>query len=133
MTELVERWQGGDVSDPEAVEALKSIEKEVLKVGEEAGEQAAERAEYAIYTHLTEECPDAFESDEKAKFVAEDLLNTFTERVDRDYSGWEINSSTEQEIEELILDVFAIKYDRPDLIDDALVDAIRGYLINNYV
>ena len=133
MTELVERWQGGDVSDPEAVEALKSIEKEVLKVGEEAGEQAAERAEYAIYTHLTEECPDAFESDEKAKFVAEDLLNTFTERVDRDYSGWEINSSTEQEIEELILDVFAIKYDRPDLIDDALVDAIRGYLITNYV
>jgi len=133
VTELVERWQGGDVSDPEAVEALKSIEKEVLKVGEEAGEQAAERAEYAIYTHLTEECPDAFESDEKAKFVAEDLLNTFTERVDRDYSGWEINSSTEQEIEELILDVFAIKYDRPDLIDDALVDAIRGYLINNYV
>jgi type I restriction enzyme R subunit len=55
VTDIVERWQGDEISDPDAVEALKSVEKEVLNVEEEAEEQGMDDAEFAIYTHLTEQ------------------------------------------------------------------------------
>ncbi len=133
VTDIVEQWQGEKMSDPEAVEALKAVEDQVLSVEEEAGDQSSERAEYAIYTHLTEELDPGFESSENAAEITEALVETFEERVDTTYSGWETSKKTEQEIEILILDVLAVEYERSDLIDDTLVDAIRGYLINNYV
>ncbi|MDR5674649.1 type I restriction endonuclease subunit R [Halalkaliarchaeum sp. AArc-GB] len=133
VTEIVERWQSGNVSDPEAVEALKAVEEEVLEVEDEAGDDSAERAQFAIQTHLTEELDEAVESNEKGTQVAESLVETFEARVDREYPGWETNKATEQEIERLILDVVAVEYNRGDLIDDPFVDAIRDYLINNYV
>ena len=132
VTEIVERWQGGDVSDPEAVEALKLVEGEVLEVDEEAGDDATERARFAIQTHLTEEIDGEFESGEKASEIAKSVVHQFENQVDRAYPGWETNKSTEQDIETVILDVIALEYDRPDLIDDQLVDAVREYLINNY-
>ncbi|MFC7325494.1 type I restriction endonuclease subunit R [Halorubrum rutilum] len=131
VTEIVERWQGGDVSDPEAVEALKSVEEEVIEVEEEAGDDADERAKYAIENHLTEELDEEFERG-KAADIADSIVDQFEDRVDRAYSGWETNKATEQDVEELILDVIALEYNRPDLIDDPLVDAIRNYLVNNY-
>jgi type I restriction enzyme R subunit len=127
VTEIVERWQGGDVSDPEAVEALNSLEEEVLEVEEEAGDEADERAKYAIQTHLAEEL-----DQDNATQMADSLVDTFENRIDRAYSGWETNKTTDQDIEELILEVVALEYDRADLIDDPFVDAIRDYLINNY-
>ncbi|TKX82182.1 type I restriction endonuclease subunit R [Halorubrum sp. SD626R] len=133
VTEIVERWQGGEVADPEAVEALKSVEDEVLEVEQAAGEEAAERAKFAIHTHLTEELDDGFEDGEKATELADSIVDRFEDHVDRDYPGWQTNKSTEQDIEELILEVVALEYDRPDLIDDPFMDAIRDYLINNYV
>ncbi|MFP9191131.1 type I restriction endonuclease subunit R [Natrialbaceae archaeon A-CW1-1] len=132
VSEIVERWQGDQLSDPEAVEALEAVEKQVLEVEEEAGDDSAERAEFAIYTHFTENLEDEFEPDESADEIAENLVEVFEERVDRDYPGWETNKSTEQEIEILILDVIAVKHERPDLVEDSLVDAVREYLINNY-
>ncbi|SDD68544.1 type I restriction endonuclease subunit R [Natrinema hispanicum] len=132
VNEIVERWQGDQLSDPEAVEALEAVEDQVLEVEDEAGDDSAERAEFAIHTHLTEDLEDAFETEETAAEIAEDLVDLFEERVDRDYPGWETNKATEQDIEILVLDVLAVEYDRRDLIDDPLVDAIRGYLINNY-
>ena len=131
VTEIVERWQTGDVADPEAVEALKSVEKEVIEVEKEAGDDADERAKYAIENHLTEELDEEFER-EKAAEIADSIVDQFEDRVDRAYSGWKTNKATEQDIEELILDVVALEFNRPDLIDDPLVDAIRNYLVNNY-
>ena len=131
VTEIVERWQGGDVADPEAVEALKSVEEEVLEVEKEAGDDADERAKYAIENHLTEELDEEFER-EKAADIADSIVDQFENRVDRAYSGWETNKTTEQDVEELILDVVALEYNRPDLIDDPFMDAIRNYLVNNY-
>jgi type I restriction enzyme R subunit len=64
--------------------------------------------------------------------MADSLVDTFENRIDRAYSGWETNKTTDQDIEELILEVVALEYDRADLIDDPFVDAIRDYLINNY-
>ena len=132
VTEIVERWQGGEIADPEAVEALKSVEDEVLGVEEEAGEESAERARFAIATHLMEELDSGLESDENAAALAADLVEAFEERVDWGYPGWETNKATEQEIERLILDIVAVEHERSDLIGDPLVDAVRDYLINNY-
>ena len=131
VTEIVERWQGGDVADPEAVEALKSVEEEVLAVEKEAGDNPDERAKYAIENHLVEELDEEFDR-EKAAEIAQSLVDTFEDSVDRAYPGWTTNKATDQDIEELILEVIALEYDRPDLIDDPFVDAIRDYLINNY-
>jgi len=97
----------------------------------EAGDDADERAKYAIENHLTEELDEEFER-EKAADIADSIVDQFEDRVDRAYSGWETNKATEQDVEELILDVVALEYNRSDLIDDPFMDAIRNYLVNNY-
>jgi len=133
VTDIVERWQGDEIGDPEAVEALKSVEEEVLNVEREADEEGMEAAEFAIYTHLTEETPEAIESDEQAERVAEEIVSQFRERVDRGYSGWKTNQQTIAEIERILLDVLVVKHDLGHLIqdDDGFVDDVRNYLIQN--
>ena len=133
VNDIVERWQGDDLSDPDAVEALKAVEEKILGVDEEAGDDSSERATFAISTHLSEELDGAIESDETAAEIAEAIVETFEERVDTSYSGWATNKQTEQDIEFVIIDVLKLNYDHGELIDDSLVDAIRDYLINNYV
>ncbi|MFC6873641.1 type I restriction endonuclease subunit R [Halobellus marinus] len=134
VTDIVERWQGDQIDDPEAVEALKSVEEAVLEVEEEAAEQGMNDAEFAIYTHLTEETPDAIESDEQAEKVAEEIVTNFRDRVDRGYPGWKTNKQTIGEIERILLDVLVKNHDLGHLIrdDDEFVDNIRNYLIQNY-
>jgi type I restriction enzyme R subunit len=123
------------MSDPEAVEALKSVEEEVLNVEAEADEQGMDDAEFAIYTHLTEETPEAIESDEQAEAVAEKIVSQFRDRVDRGYNGWKTNQQTIAEIERILLDVLVVEYDLGHLIrdDDGFVDTMRNYLIQNHV
>lgn len=130
---IVERWQGEEISDPEAVEALKSVEGDILKVEREADEEGMEAAEFAIYTHLTEETPEAIESDEEAERVAEEIVSQFRERVDRGYSGWKTNQQTIAEVERILLDVLVVENDLGHLIqdDDGFVDDVRNYLIQN--
>ncbi|WP_267162768.1 type I restriction endonuclease subunit R [Halovenus salina] len=134
VTDIVERWQGDDLSDPDAVDALKSVEEDILRVEDEAEERGMEQAEFAIYTHLTEETPDAIGSDEQAEAIAEDIVVEFDQRVDREYDGWETNEQTISEIETILLDVLVVDYDLGELLkgDDDVTDAIRAYLIENY-
>ena len=134
VTDIVERWQGDEISDPEAVEALKSVEEEVLNVEEEAEEQGMDDAEFAIYTHLTEETPDAIDSDDQAEEVAQEIVSKFRERVDRGYYGWKTNQQTTSEITRILLDVLAKEHDLGHLIldDEGFEDTIRTYLIQNH-
>jgi len=127
-----ERWQADNLTDPEAFEAFKTFESDTLDVDEEAGDDSAERAEFAIYTHLAEDFNGAIESDEVAAEIADRLVSTFEENVDTSYPGWETSKSTEQVVEILILYLLPVKDDRRDLIHEALVDAVREYLINKY-
>ncbi len=133
VTDIVERWQGNEISDPEAVDALKSVEKRILEVEEEAEEQGMDDTEFAIYTHLTEETADAIESEEQAEAVAEEIVSQFRDRVDRGYTGWKTNQQTIAEIERILLDVLVVEHDLSYLIqeNDGFVDAIRDYLIQN--
>jgi type I restriction enzyme R subunit len=134
VTDIVERWQGDEISDPDAVEALKSVEEEVLNVEEEAEEQGMDDAEFAIHTHLTEQTPEAIESEEQAEEVAEEIVSQFRERVDRGYYGWKTNQQTIAEIERILLDVLVKENELGHLIrdDDGFVDSIRNYLIENH-
>ncbi|WP_256558482.1 type I restriction endonuclease subunit R [Salinilacihabitans rarus] len=134
VTDIVERWQGDEISDPDAVEALKSVEEEVLNVEKEAEEQGMDDAEFAIYTHLTEQTPEAIESEEQAEEVAEEIVSQFRERVDRGYYGWKTNQQTIAEIERILLDVLVKENELGHLIrdDDGFVDSIRNYLIENH-
>jgi len=134
VTDIVERWQGDDLSDPKAVEALKSVEEEILLVEEEAEEQGMTDTEFAIYTHLTEETPDAIDSDEQAEAIAEEIVSQFDERVDKGYAGWETNQQTIAEIERILLDILVVNHDLGHLIRDNedFVDSMRDYLIRNY-
>jgi len=134
VTDIVERWQGDDISDPEAVEALKSVEDEILEVEEEADEQGMDDAAFAIYTHLTEETSDAVESEDQAEAIADAIISEFRDRVDRGYAGWQTNQQTINEIEHILLDVLVVEYDLGHLIqgDDEFVDAMRNYLIQNH-
>jgi type I restriction enzyme R subunit len=133
VTDIVERWQGDEMSDPDAVEALKSVEKETLEVQKEAEEQGMGDAEFAIYTHLTEETAGVIDSDEQAEEVAAEIVSQFDERVDRSYPGWQTNSQTIAEIERILLDVLVKNHDLGELISggDEFVDDVRNYLIRN--
>jgi type I restriction enzyme R subunit len=134
VTDIVERWQGEEMSDPEAVEALKSVEEEVLEIKKKSDNSQREAAEFAIYTHLTGETPDAIASEEQAEQVAEEIVSQFRERVDRSYPGWKTNQQTIAEIERILLDVLVKKHDLGHLIkDDAnFVNTTRDYLIQNH-
>lgn len=134
VTDIVERWQGDDIGDPEAVAALKSVEEEVLDVEAEAENQGMDEAEFAIYTHLTEETPDAIDSQPQAEAVAEAIVSQFRDRIDREYHGWKTNQQTIAEIERVLLDVLVKDYDLGHLIrdHDGFVDAMRNYCIENH-
>jgi type I restriction enzyme R subunit len=121
------------MSDPEAVDALRSVEEQVLEVEEQTEKGGREAARFAIYTHLTEETPDAIESEEQAEEVAEEIVSQFDERVDRSYPGWKTNQQTIAEIERILLGVLVKQYDLGHLIgdNDDFVGAVRNYLIQN--
>ena len=134
VTDIVERWQGGDMDDPEAVEALKAVERDVLAVDEDAEEQGLDDAEFAVYTYLTEETPEAVDSDSQAEAIATELVSEFRDRVDRGYDGWQTNQQTIGEIERILLDVLVVEHDLGQLLgeDSDSGGVIREYLIQNH-
>jgi type I restriction enzyme R subunit len=135
VTDIIERWQGNEIGDPEAVEALQSIEKSILQVEEEAEEQGMDHAEFAIYLHLMEESSGELDSEAQAERVAEEIVSQFRNRVDCGYHGWRTNQQTIAEIERILLDVLVKQNDLGHLIqeDDDFINAVRGYLIQNHL
>jgi type I restriction enzyme R subunit len=129
----VERWQGGELSDPDAVEALKAVEEDVMEVDDAAGENNMEAAKYALRVHLLEEESETIESESQAQQVADEIVTAFDQRVDCDYPGWETNQPTVNEIQLILLDVLVKKHELGVLVqDDDFADAARRYLIENY-
>jgi type I restriction enzyme R subunit len=134
VTDIVERWQGDQISDPEAVEALKSVEKAVLGVEREAEQKRMDGAEFAIFTHLSEETPEAIDSEDQAQEVAREIVSQFRQRVDRGYDGWRTNQQTISEVTRILLDSLAKEHELGHLIldDEGFEDTIRTYLIQNH-
>jgi type I restriction enzyme R subunit len=133
VNDIVERWQGGELSDPDAVEALKAVEEDVMEVDDAAGENNMEAAKYALRVHLLEEESETIESESQAQRVADEIVTAFDQRVDRDYPGWETNQPTVNEIQLILLDVLVKKHELGVLVqDDDFADSARRYLIENY-
>ncbi len=132
VADIVEDWRTEDLGDPEAVEALREVEKEVLAVEEEASRRGMTDAEFAIFAELTEE-RDIDISEGTATDLACDIVVEFDDRVDTSYQGWETTDQTVKEIEIILLDVLLKDYDRGELVTDEFIDAVHTYLIQNYV
>jgi len=132
VTDIVEEWEAGDRADPEAVEALRKVEKEVLAVEDEANERGMSDAEFAIFTDLTEE-RDIGISEDTAEELARAIVAEFDDRVDTSYDGWETTDKTVKEIELVLLDVLVKEYDRGELVTDEFIDSVHTYLVQNYV
>ncbi|MFC6906824.1 type I restriction endonuclease subunit R [Halalkalicoccus tibetensis] len=133
VNEIVEDWQHGNRSDPDAVEALTAVEEEILEFETEAERRGMTDAEFAIYTHLTEETPDAINGEAQAEQVARDIVEAFEERVDRDYRGWKTNRTTLQNIDRILLDVVVVDHGLRDLmVEGSFDEGVREYLIRNY-
>ena len=134
VTDIVERWQGEEIADPEAVEALRSVEEEVLRVEAEQNEREMNAAEFAIYTHFTEEMPNAFDSEKRAEETAREIVNRFEDKVDRDYRGWRTNDQTTTKITRVLLDVLVKDNDLGHVLRDydEMEETVRDYLIQNY-
>ena len=132
VTDIVEEWEAGDRADPEAVEALREVEKEVLAVEDEANERGMSDAEFAIFTDLTEERGIDI-SEDTAEELGRAIVSEFDDRVDTSYNGWKTTDKTVKEIELVLLDVLVKEYDRGELVTDEFIDAVHTYLIQNYV
>ena len=109
-----------------------ALEKEILEVEEEKESREMNGAEFAIYTDLTEVRASASSHEEQAEDIARDVVAEFEDRVDTNYEGWKTNEKTIQEIELIMLDVLLKEYSMDDLVTDDFIDAVRGYLLENY-
>lgn len=131
LNDVVHAWQAEELSDPEAVEKLERIEREVLELEEEIQRRGLNGGEYAIYAELAES-ERKYDVD---KQTAEDLSTTiwtrFDEGVNTSFDGWQHNANTRRSIRQTIIRALA-KEGHPELAkDDALLERIIGYIIEN--
>jgi type I restriction enzyme R subunit len=126
VEDVLARWQDGQIADPEAVEALEEIEREVIAIENEREDRGVSEAEYAVFSLLTD---DYGVPEDEAQSFASDLCAKFQDEVDTNFPGWQTNAKALRKIKVLIykslprLDVDA---DKKELADD-----LRSYLVAN--
>jgi type I restriction enzyme, R subunit len=126
VEDVLARWQDGQITDPEAVEALEEIEREVIAVEDERKERGIEEAEYAVFSLLTDEY--GVEEDHAQSF-SEKLCEAFQEEIDTSFRGWQTNTRTLRKIKVLIyktLPTLNVDADAKELAED-----LRSYIVAN--
>lgn len=126
VEDVLARWQDGQIADPEAVEALEEIEREVIAVEEEREERGIEEAEYAVFALLTDEY--GVEEDHAQSF-SEKLCEAFQDEIDTSFRGWQTNTRTLRKIKVLIyktLPTLNVDADAKELAED-----LRSYIVAN--
>jgi type I restriction enzyme R subunit len=132
VTDVVERWQSGDLDDPEAVDALEKIEREVIEVEQEAEERGLSGGAFAIFAELVDHHEELIGGEAEAERIADDVHNVFESEIDTSFQSWHTNESTLNAIEVAIIDVLVKDHDRADLVKaDNFVDNVQEYLIEN--
>lgn len=134
VEDVVDRWQQGDISDTDAFEKLRDLESEVIAVKEQAEAQDMRPAAHALYAALTgeEDYEQFIESDDEAEAIARSVAEAFDERVDRDYPDWQSSTATREEVQQLLLEIVAIEYEKPQLCkNEDFLDDAKQYLIEN--
>jgi type I restriction enzyme R subunit len=133
VTDIVNRWQNGEMSDPDAVEKLERLERETIELESEAEQRGLSEAEFAVYSELADNHADLLDGDEEAEALARDICEAFDARVDTSFEGWESNEGTLDRIEVVIIDVLVKDHDRADLVkSEDFIDNVRSYLVENH-
>lgn len=131
LEDIVDRWQRGDLTDPEAVEKLERVERDVIAFEEDLDEHGLSEAAHAIYSELTENYSDEVADEDEAKRIATDILDEFDTEIER-FEGWETNSQTRKEIRRLVIRRLAKEHGKVALAkDDRFLEQVIEYLVEN--
>ncbi len=131
LEDIVDRWQRGDLTDPEAVEKLERVERDVIEFEEDLNEHGLNEAAHAIYSELMENYSDEVADEDEAERIATDILEQFDAEIER-FEGWETNSQTRKEIRRLVIRRLAKEHRKITLAkDDRFLEQIIEYLVEN--
>jgi type I restriction enzyme R subunit len=131
LEDIVDRWQRGDLGDPEAAEKLERVERDVIEFEEALDDHGLDEAEHAIYSELTEHYGDEVAGDDEAERIATDLVEQFDAEIDR-FEGWETHAQTRKQIRRLIIRRLAKEYGKVALAkDDRFLEQVIEYLVEN--
>jgi len=128
VEEVLHQWQANQLSDPEAVDVLERIEREVLDVEATADERGLGEAEHALFALLEN---DYDLPADQADALAQAVTTRVDEEVDTSYPGWERNEKARQAIEQEVMRAL-IDEGETDLIKQGVPDEALGYIIANY-
>jgi type I restriction enzyme R subunit len=128
VQEVLHEWQTKNKSDPEAVEALRRIEREVMDVEATADERGFEEAEHALFALLEDdyELPS-----DRAEALARSVVERVETEVDTSYPGWERNEKARKAIQQEIMRAL-IANGESDLVKEGFPEKALSYIIANY-
>ncbi|PSP87431.1 DEAD/DEAH box helicase [Halobacteriales archaeon QS_4_69_34] len=133
VTDIVSRWQNGDMSDPDAVERLERLEREAIELESEAEERGMSDTEFAVYSELVDGHEELIDDEAEAETLAHDLIQGFESEIDTSFKGWKTNEGAIDHIEVMIIDVLVKEHDRADLVKaEDFIENVRSYLIENH-
>lgn len=131
LEDIVGRWQRDDLSDPDAVEKLERMERDVIEFEQALEEHGLNEAEHAIYTDLTENYDGKVDSEDEAERIATDLWEQFDTEVDR-FDGWETHAETRRQIRRLVIRRLAKEHGQVALAkNDPFLEKAIEYLVEN--
>jgi type I restriction enzyme R subunit len=131
LENIVDRWQRGELADPEAVEKLERVEREVIAFEKDLDEHGLNEAAHAIYSELTENYDDEGVDEDEAERIATDILEQFDVDIDR-FEGWKTNAETRKEIRRLIIRRLAKEHGKVALAkDDQFLEQAIEYIVEN--
>ena len=133
VTDIVNRWQSGDMDDPDAVEKLERLEREAIELESEAEERGMNEAEFAVFSELVDHHEELLDGEDEAEALARDIYEAFETEVDTKFEGWETNEKTLDHIEVVIIDVLVKEHDKAELVKtDDFIENVRSYLVENH-
>ncbi|RZH68764.1 type I restriction endonuclease subunit R [Natrinema altunense] len=131
LEDIVDRWRHGELEDPDAVEKLERVERDVIEFEEDLEEHGLNEAQHAIYSELTENYDGEVADEDEAERIATDLWEQFDAEVDR-FDGWETHAETRKQIRRLIIRRLAKEHGKVALAkDDQFLEQTIEYLVEN--
>ncbi|WP_251962960.1 type I restriction endonuclease subunit R [Salinibacter ruber] len=128
VQEVLHQWQTKNMSDPEAVEALREVERDVLDVEATAEEKGLGEAEHALFALLES---DYGLPEDGAGPLAKSVADRIETEVDTSYPGWQRNEKARKAIKQEIMRAL-INEDETDLIKAGFPEEAFSYIIANY-
>jgi type I restriction enzyme R subunit len=128
VQEVLHQWQTQTKSDPEAVEALRRIEREVIGMEATAEERELGDTEHALFALLEDEYevpPD------RAEPLAGAVARRVEAEIDTNYPGWERNETARKAIKQEIMRAL-IDEGESDLIKADFPEAALSYIVANH-